>query len=217
MPSENRNEDGYQEQAHRRRSVQEWLTDIRISPPDSNTIWNGIVAVCAVIGVVFVGIQSCQMQQTLEVSQRAWVVTKEVKIVEGTFGPGLRPTVTLELDNSGPSPAMNLKAIAIFGVGSVIPNFEGLSGDALRGMTNTPVSSVGVLGSGTTFVMPLRHHEALTAAAIQDILTNKQALIVTGVIDYEDIFHRARQTSFCFRTKDGLAALVPCPGFNSAN
>ena len=61
----------------------------------------------------------------------------------------------------------------------------------------------------TDQIINKRHVEGLGKA--------EHFLYLYGIINYEDTFREAHQTTFCYRLTPDLAALLTCDTYNNAN
>ena len=147
---------------------------------------------------------------------RPWVTVKTAQIQEGTLGVGLRPTIVVEMHNTGHSPAMDLAAFGAVKIDNDLPPWETFPLAAFKEALGASPSRT-VLAPGAPLSLPVMFDDAFTVADAAGVAAGTgRMLYVVGFAEYRDQIGQQYTTTFCYMTYRGYKALAPCRKFNSA-
>lgn len=149
-------------------------------------------------------------------SERAWVTVKSAKVEELNLIVGLHPTVSVEIQNTGHSPALNSISISAAGITATLPPGDSFP---MGFFTSQKPLAKYVIGPSASLTLPNQIGRGLTADEISMLKSGgtERTVFVFGYVKYDDIFKRQHTTTFCFRTYHGYQLLAPCDKWNSAN
>jgi hypothetical protein len=140
--------------------------------------------------------------------QRAWVGV--VKLNSFNFRVGPNFSIPFDVVNSGKTPALNVRTK------TALKSVE--NGNRFIPMYQEPtmVPSLGV-------IQPQVHSELTTlpvdisASQFGDIKNGRGTLYAYGRIDYDDIFGRPHETTFCVKYSAGNTIPIQCDAYNAAD
>ncbi len=136
-----------------------------------------------------------QVEANERLDQRAWI-TVRVAMLDNELAVGQKPSVTLEIVNSGKTPGTMEVATAV-SWGSETPHFDVPSSPRVSRMVVAPGVTV------TTQCLPKAPMEKQDD--IDLIHMSLSYVFVYGLLIYNDIFGQEHRTEFCFRiTEDKL-------------
>jgi len=144
----------------------------------------------------------------LEVGERAYVGDKGIKI-SGKVAPSDQPTVVVDILNGGRTPALNLVS-AVSMTYSLKPMKKFERADTTGASRSTLLPGADTWSNGVTTKRLLLTEEA-------QALDNKTAwLYVYGVIEYDDVFGKHWESTFCyFYVPKSPSVFSNCPYGNS--
>jgi len=140
------------------------------------------------MAIVLAGIQWRSAELATERGQRAWLSVERVEL--GDLIPGDKPPVfTMAFfKNTGPTPALNVRPVM-----RVVVTDKPLDW-ALIGEGTV---SNGVIGAGAVASSGLQA-PTLTPMDMANLLAGTSRVYLYGVVKYEDVFGKRRETRFCF-------------------
>jgi hypothetical protein len=165
--------------------------------------------------------------ENFRLEQRAWVGTLEVfpaqyedkgRKVYVKEGQQIRGGVFIM--NTGKTPARKLYSLVSMqrlksGV-EPFPKYKVVRQQQPTVTTSIPTH--GVMQPGMKFALnPLPIEGNVSKADIDDLVSGKYVVYITGMITYEDIFDRSHKTMFCMYLKPDLATFSACSTGNEAN
>ncbi len=162
---------------------------------------------------------------SFEIGTRAWVVAKEAFVkptkadapnhVIVQEGNGLKdsrtPAISVELVNGGHSPALDVAQSSRFEVLDTLPADDYVipPTDKDQPPSKNVLAPDGIVGVNRGLL--------LTEAQFQDVTHGKRFLAAYGLVTYNDIFKKPRETKYCYFYDYITEKMGYCPHYNSAN
>lgn len=135
--------------------------------------------------------------RALQLDHRAWVGV--ATFAPPNLQPGSTVTFTVQLLNSGRSPALNVKAHTSYRLLSARGSFTPI----YRKRKDNLRPSLVVIQPGVSMALPGSIDGPLSAADVEAVRTGKKVLYIFGRIEYTDVFRTEHHSTFCvFLTKD---------------
>ncbi|ASP98520.1 hypothetical protein CN138_09410 [Sinorhizobium meliloti] len=144
-------------------------------------------------------------EDTAKRQLRAYIVVPGA-VLNCDAGGSLRPYVvagsraigTIELVNTGQTPALNVRVKIQIGLRSVPAAAESF------GLLPNPPASTTVLGAGRQSRSDAVLPSTILSATISNLASGSEAIFLFGEISYEDIFGESHVTKFRLRNKSGV-------------
>jgi hypothetical protein len=140
-------------------------------------------------------------RESLEIAERAWVTATQFKFADHPR-VGEIPRATIDFTNAGNSPAANVKLIRFMTFTNGLYPQPGPELDRLPEIGSAERLSTGVIGPSGAIHTDIALGRAITEDEFKRIQTGASRLYVFGVLEYNDIFGKARRTEFCFLSPD---------------
>lgn len=180
-------------------------------------VFTGVIALSAGTYTIFAILQwnvmakqAELMEATLEVSQRAYVFPKHVRMKQ--FQMGKRLVVEVEVENSGNTPALNLSGTLHFrAIESALPDISDY-GEPADGFT-----SVSVLPAHVSSIRMVSGRAELSERHVVSIEGGNLRVYVYGILRYQDIFGKQRESRFCGLYDPPTGLFKACERHNSMN
>lgn len=142
--------------------------------------------------------------------QRAWVYVSNPSLIQR---PGQWPVITLDIINSGKTPASNVSYLQSSDIqpAGKYPIFQ-YKGESL------PVGSLPPGGKFTTSYFDTA--ERLTALAFSQRRVRRESFFIYGELSYTDAFGISRRTRYCyamFQMEENMTITTTCPYHNDGN
>lgn len=189
-----------------------------------------------VLGFIVVVILACLAYQQFSVTrdqmkaaERAWVTLKAASIADSKSSapdkpletaPGETPLLSVELQNTGHSPAREATILAAADFIDQLPTGDSFPIAFLKiaAQQKLDTNSIGrsVLGPGASMSTTVPLGRPLTAQEVVELKSGR-SIAIFGMIDYDDVFAQHHVTTFCYRTINGTHALAPCARWNYAD
>ena len=171
----------------------------------------GIGGVIAIGALIILYGQFEVMKTSLRTTERAWVTVFQGKL-DNIISIGVRPSDTVEIQNSGHSPARNISIK------------HGLF--IWKNLPDGPITSVElaedkgrpVLGPSVHMGMTSENPVRITEEKMASLKNGSERLFSIGVVLYTDAFEETHRTEFCFFVRDiNKVEMSPCIKWNETN
>jgi hypothetical protein len=120
--------------------------------------------------------------------------------------------IGVQIKNTGRSPALYVQSRVESSALSKNTSFKA-EYQHTKGMTPSPV----VIQPGVEVFVNLANNTVPNEDSIKALSTGAFVYYIYGIINYEDVFRRAHQTTFCFFMRRDLRSFGNCAVYNAAN
>jgi hypothetical protein len=174
------------------------------------TGWKPIIEVVGIVfGIAYAIVTYCQWRdanRNFKAGQRAWILIEEFRL-NGPLQPSVFNPIKVTMKNYGQSPALYKSQEFTF-------SFEGTGCKSTTGPQG--VKSHRVMAQGQEAEVASLGI-TLTPECLQALATGKATLKISGIVSYQDIFHRTHTTEACAQYDPIYAKdLVACADGNTA-
>jgi len=158
-------------------------------------------------------------EMTFRNEQRAWVGPTGRAPAQYTDDSGKpvylkfaqKPGFSIVITNSGKTPALKVRSIIAVWTFPAHERFVPHYGESQT------VSTVQTLFPGAISILSTRSDLPEISGLLESKLRSGEGIYhVYGRIDYEDVFHKPHETTFCVYVSQDFAALYNCPSYNDA-
>ena len=183
--------------------------------PSNNrmTRWTAVVGIAAVIQLFITCFQWQVMKNTLKIDQRAWLTIRQPKTNETGLSVGQKPHVSMRIQNSGKSPAMDVRSRITWVIVDKLPDGPTPPREKVDGK-----ESLSLIAPGEYQQSVGELPEPLTQETFDRMKRGELSLFAYGTITYSDIFHVEHRTTLCFYLHDmNYFSLTACGKWNYAD
>jgi hypothetical protein len=139
------------------------------------------------------------METEMRLSQRAWVGIRNVRWVPPLTSSNIQPSIELELENRGSSPALNVRLTFHLELSRNRMDESNLREGDKDGCAEKPIPP------GASFSCWRHVDHALTDAEMRDLRNRLIHIYVFGVLEYEDIFGQKHATEWALEFNPSVA------------